>query len=740
MMKPVAISTALAEEVVPTNPAYAMFFEALRAEGRRTQPIESLDEATLAPFGALLLGAPRGAPEGAERYERAVQRWIAGGGAVLHIAEAATPVPPLLHEIGDFTPGCLMIGSLGHAARAASDPEGTWRWAPEVAVDVSTALGRPATLALLEGAYFVADTPDSRAEVGPVLNAIPAPADAQVNVDLGYVLARRADDKYPVPTDWRPRNANASHLVFVRRRYGAGAVLAFGSARSLSDEGLAHADNLLVLQWLLRRWLPDHAGAEVRARMARPQRHRMLHGYPMAPLTPPIAPGEEAALAALEAAPLPDGRSLIVGVLPHPFCNPAVRGCGFCTFPHESFSHERAHAVAARVAAEVDAFGARAPALRAARVEAVYLGGGTANLTPADDLAALGEALARAWDLTGAEVTFEGVPVYFTARDARALDALERAFPASRRRLSLGVQTFDRAQLARMGRLAFGDRTTIEDVVRQAHARGMTVSADLLFDLPGQTLDAMLDDVEVAAAVGFDHLCLYHLVLYEGLGTEWSHDRSLLAALPDNARACANWIALRRRLLALGFVQTSLTNFERREAHEGAGRFRYEELAYRPEQCDILGFGPAALSLRFAPDRAVKLMNADGADAYVAAMDAGSPRRRAFVYGPRDARVLYLTRKVVTLGFARADYRALFGTDAVTDFGMDFDALDRAGLVDVDDARVALTERGMFYADSVAGLLASRQVHDRQLRERLALGRPLPPRAWTLRASADHMG
>ncbi len=65
------------------------------------------------------------------------------------------------------------------------------------------------------------------------------------------------------------------------------------------------------------------------------------------------------------------------------------------------------------------------------------------------------------------------------------------------------------------------------------HKRGFTVSADLLFNLPHQSLEQMKQDVEQATAIGLDHLGLYHLVMFRGLGTEWSKDASLLAGLPS---------------------------------------------------------------------------------------------------------------------------------------------------------------------------------------------------------------
>ncbi len=296
----------------------------------------------------------------------------------------------------------------------------------------------------------------------------------------------------------------------------------------------------------------------------------------------------------------------------------------------------------------------------------------------------------------------------------------------------MGVQTFDDAQLARMGRAAFGDRGTFENVVRAAHARGMTVSCDLLFNLPGQPLGAMLADVDAAVNMGADHVCLYHLVLFEGLGTEWSHDRSLLAETPDNRRACDHWNALRDRLLAAGFVQTSLTNFERADVNASDRAFRYEPSAYAPERYDLVGFGPSAISLRFHVERALKTLNPDGSREYVRAVESGEPRERAFEYAPRDVRVLYLTRKVVTLRIDRGAYRALFATDPVDDFAAEFEALRVDRLVRVTPDEVALTPRGMFYADTVAGLFAWRRVHARRAREALRLGRLPRPRAATL--------
>lgn len=451
--------------------------------------------------------------------------------------------------------------------------------------------------------------------------------------------------------------------------------------------------------------------AELARRMAGPQRHRLLQGYPMLPLMRPV--GEEAA--AIQAFPIDRARGLIVGVLPHPFCNPQVRGCGFCTFPHEPYRGADARAVTARVADEVRARTGRAPGLAGREVDALYVGGGTANLTPPDALEGLFGALAAAFDLTRAEVTLEGVPAYFLARGGAPLDVLERALPARQRRLSMGVQTFDPAMLRSMGRTAFGDLRVVGEVVERAHARGWTTSCDLLINLPGQGREAMLADVRAAARLGFDQVCVYHLVLHEDLGTAWADDPAMLAGRPGAAVALSNWLAVRGDLLDRGFVQATLTNFERGEVHAGPRRFVYEDCSFRPERYDGVGFGPSGISCFTDLERraAVKVVNAAGSGDYADAIrEQGEASELVFAYDDPDLRLLHLTRQLARLAADRRSYAAVFGVDLVDDHAPALAALHAAGLVQVDADAVRLTPRGMFYADSVAGLLAWPRVEE----------------------------
>ncbi len=328
--------------------------------------------------------------------------------------------------------------------------------------------------------------------------------------------------------------------------------------------------------------------AYLHERMQKPQRHRLLHGYPLAAAMCSRPAGLE-----LDVWPNPfRKRGLLVGVLPHPFCNPAVAGCGFCTFAHEPYHNRRAAEVVSHVIREINARLDAQPLLNESPVDGLYFGGGTANLAPAEPFRELCRTLAERFDLRDAEVTLEGVPAYFVKRQPLLMDVMRKEIKARHFRISMGIQTFDEQRLRQMGRQAFGDLNTFVEAVEAGHARGFTVSADLLINLPHQTLAEMLRDVDRADALGLDHLGLYHLVLFRGLGTAWSRESDMLAGLPDNEAAAANWLALRQHLLDNGFIQTTLTNFERSAFQNHPRRFIYEEYGFRPDRHDLLGFGP----------------------------------------------------------------------------------------------------------------------------------------------------
>lgn len=446
--------------------------------------------------------------------------------------------------------------------------------------------------------------------------------------------------------------------------------------------------------------------------MSRPQRHRLLQGYPLAAAMPYADNEARSRAADGDAAfvlPRQRGSELLVGVLPHPFCNPRIHGCGFCTFPHETFSALKSSAVSSAVAREIHQRLSSQPELEGARVSGLYFGGGTANLTPPEPFRRLAQALADAFDLTVAEVSLEGVPSNFLRGKSLLIDVMQEELPARHFRISMGMQTFSEVRLEQMGRLGFGRPAVFGAVVKAAHQRGMTASGDLLFNLPGQTRVEMRDDVQQAIDIGLDQICLYHLVMFRGLGTAWSRDEALLSALPSNEEGAANWLLLREFLLNNGYRQTSLTNFERVELAEDPRRYRYEPISYESLDCQVLGFGPAGISYSAgsASRYALKTMNPESSAEYLQAIQSdGTIWNRYFQYHPHDLELLHFTRRLAALRIDKASFSESFTASAWARHLERFALLVEAGLLAECQHAYSVTPRGMFFSDSIAALLA----------------------------------
>jgi oxygen-independent coproporphyrinogen-3 oxidase len=266
-----------------------------------------------------------------------------------------------------------------------------------------------------------------------------------------------------------------------------------------------------------------------------------------------------------------------------------------------------------------------------------------------------------------------------------------------------------------MGRLAFGRPSIFASVVEAAHRRGMGASGDLLFNLPAQKLADMRDDVKQAVEIGLDQICLYHLVMFRGLGTVWSRDETLLSTLPGNEEAADNWLSLRQYLIDNGFQQTSLTNFERIDLAD-ARRYRYEPISYQSSRCQVLGFGPAGISYSpsYGECYALKTMNPESSAEYQQSVHSrGITWNRYFQYHRRDLELLHFTRSLAALHIDKATFSQTFGKSAWKRYSEKFDLLVAEGLLNESRQAYSLTPRGMFFSDSISALLAEGRWQDR---------------------------
>ncbi|MHC5053332.1 MAG: radical SAM family heme chaperone HemW [Planctomycetota bacterium] len=231
-----------------------------------------------------------------------------------------------------------------------------------------------------------------------------------------------------------------------------------------------------------------------------------------------------------------------------PFC---TSRCSYCDFTSEVHTRERVRLYLDALAREAE----RAPH-RGLAPATVYVGGGTPTSPGDEEIAELFGILKGSFDLSGVEEwTVEANPGTI---DERRL-ALLRELGADR--LSLGTQSFRKDFLRLLGRrhgVADSERA-----VRAARAAGFdNVSLDLIFAMPGQTLDDVKSDVARAVELAPDHVSLYSLT-YEP-GTKLHRMRAEGAvAPPDEELEREMYLETIDDLLAAGFEQYEISNFAR---------------------------------------------------------------------------------------------------------------------------------------------------------------------------------
>lgn len=234
-----------------------------------------------------------------------------------------------------------------------------------------------------------------------------------------------------------------------------------------------------------------------------------------------------------------------------PFC---ARKCHYCDFNSRPAAPEERARYLQALHREIDR---RAETLGGARVRTVFLGGGTPTIYEAADLVALLDHLREVFAIEpDAEVTIEANPETVTAGKLATLRA------GGFNRLSLGAQSFSQDELALLGRGHSAAQT--EAAVEAARAADFaSVSLDLIYALPGQTLAGWRATLQRALALGPEHLSAYGLELPEGTPLAVRAEAGEIAALPADAEHLAMRGLTGELCAAAGLARYEISNYAR---------------------------------------------------------------------------------------------------------------------------------------------------------------------------------
>jgi oxygen-independent coproporphyrinogen-3 oxidase len=221
-----------------------------------------------------------------------------------------------------------------------------------------------------------------------------------------------------------------------------------------------------------------------------------------------------------------------------PWC---VRKCPYCDFNSHTLKGDLPESdyVAALLADLEDDL----PLVWGRTVHSIYFGGGTPSLFSANRVGELLDGIRARLNVAPApEVTLEANPGTIERDSFRAYR------DAGINRVSLGAQSFDASALTALGRIH--GRGDIERAIGSLHAAGLdNFNIDLMFGLPGQTVDGALDDIERALAGSPAHVSHYQLTLEPNTAFAASPP-----TLPDEETCWAMQEQASVRLSAAGFA------------------------------------------------------------------------------------------------------------------------------------------------------------------------------------------
>jgi oxygen-independent coproporphyrinogen-3 oxidase len=369
-----------------------------------------------------------------------------------------------------------------------------------------------------------------------------------------------------------------------------------------------------------------------------------------------------------------------------PFC---VQKCAYCAFFSEPSAGELSNRYVAALIRELELV---ADDLKP---RVIFFGGGTPSLLNLRQWEQILGAMARLNLLGAEEWTVECNPATCSLDKAKLL----RAHGVNR--ISMGMQSLNEALLERLGRIHTREMVFKSfDVLRSAGFDNLNV--DLMFAIPGQTMEVWRETLTEALAMGSEHLSCYE-VIYED-------DTPLFAQLragefnTDEDLACAMYEELQTRAEAAGFQQYEVANFAR---HTSGGPAELPDRACRANVNywrggSFYGLGPSATSYV----RGVRTRNRANTPLYCEQLEKGTRAieyREALTPRSRAGETAAFGLRMVA-GWPFEEFQRVTGYDLRDGWASDMDTLTKRGWGRIAPDRFQLTRAGLRFADAAAEL------------------------------------
>jgi oxygen-independent coproporphyrinogen-3 oxidase len=266
----------------------------------------------------------------------------------------------------------------------------------------------------------------------------------------------------------------------------------------------------------------------------------------------------------------------VAGIYIHiPFCKQACHYCDFHFSTNIAVQRQLVDALARELAMQKDYLGAE-------KISTIYFGGGTPSLLSASEIDQLLTVVKSEFSVdASAEITVEANPDDLIRTKLIGLKKI------GVNRLSIGIQSFENTVLQFLNRAH--DATSAIQSFRMAREVGFTnISVDLMYAIPGQTLESWKKNVDKAIELNPEHISSYALTIEEKtVFGKWAARKKINAF--DNDEAAGQMILLSDMLERFGYEHYEVSNFSK------PGFISRHNSSYWTEE-KYLGIGPSAHS------------------------------------------------------------------------------------------------------------------------------------------------
>ena len=319
------------------------------------------------------------------------------------------------------------------------------------------------------------------------------------------------------------------------------------------------------------------------------------------------------------------------------------------------------------------------------KLRTLYIGGGTPTALSALQLEVLLDGLTKNLDLSVLEeLTIEANPGDL---DEDKIAVLKNS---AVNRVSLGVQTFDDKMLKKIGRSHL-ERDIYENIDRLKLAGFDNISIDLIYALPGQTMDQVKDNVAKAIALDIPHMSLYSLIL-ENHTVFMNRMRRGKLPLPKEEVEAEMFEYIIAELERAGFEHYEISNFSK-PGFESRHNLMYWDNA------EYYGIGAGASGYV----NGVRYKNHGPIRHYLKAVEEGNARINEEHLSLREQmeEEMFLGLRKNT-GVSKARFEEKFGTSFENLYGQVVRDLCHQGLLQVEGQQIRMTKKGLFLGDTVA--------------------------------------